>query len=189
MEEILSNKLSSVALVFLLALCGAASDVYANQYRLDFSAYNFSSIFGSAPAPDDPVAGSFIFSALSPIATISALHSISINIDGHQYLANEVGTVFNAGFFTVGGISSGVTVIYTNGHMPDFALSYFPRGLGAESFLAMLYTTTAGTGGWVSSSGTAILSSVPEPTRLSIMLGGLGAILGISVWKRSRLDR
>jgi hypothetical protein len=147
-------------------LCAASA--HASVYKFEFAATNFP-ISNGQPAPETSVAGWIKFTADSLGAPVSSIDAVGLTIAGHKYTPGEIGAIpenynnylFGGTEFVVYGINAGTNDFYVT----DMLLGYAVFGtIGIwQSFT-------------ITSSYTELISEVPEPGSLALLLAGAGGI-------------
>ena len=132
-----------------------AMAVHAIPITVTFTATDFVPLFGSSPAPDDPVSGAMTYDAASINSPINSLTAISLTISGHTFTLAEVGFLdLGLGIEEIGGLIDGV-----NG-----------SGNSENDFLIIWDTSTF-------TRFSVTPSAVPEPNTLALLaLGFLGIL-------------
>jgi hypothetical protein len=151
---------------------------------ITFSAGPFTNLIDAAPAPEDPVSGTFAYSAASPNAPINSLSSISVSIAGHPYALADVGALSDSGIGYVGGLIDGV--LGSGNFENDFQIVWDMSSLLPLQFL---YSMEGSSGIWVTSTFsqfTVIESSVPEPGPILLIAVGLFALIVVRTRTRKR---
>jgi len=160
---------SGIAGVFALL---AATAAQAIPVSVAFTATGFVPLFGSTPAPDDPVSGTIVYDAASVNAAINSLTSITLTINGHVYTLGEIGFLSDPGIGEVGGLIDGVNG--SGSFEDDFVIIW---DMNALTPLLFLYATANSDAIWTTSSFSSFsVTAAPEPATLALFaLGVLGA--------------
>ena len=157
----------------IMVFCLVAPQAIAEPLQritLNFTATGF-----DATAPTDPVTGTIIYEAASVHGPIQSFESIDMTIAGHSYSVGEIGFTFNSYWDLIGGVTAGVTQIYTQ--TDDFWLRWYPSSLTPFDFF---YTASAQAGIWDCAvynpvnftSFSITVTPIPEPTSAILLLAG-----------------
>jgi hypothetical protein len=155
----------------------------AATYTINFSLSGLS--FG---ASQDPVTGSFSYTAAAPAGPIQSLTDIDLTIDGHAYTLGEVSflePVFTDFTMIFGTLNGDEVAQGTN----DFYLIYNPLTLALFGSPGFFYATANDAGHVFSASAGELsrseLGQVPLPGAVVLFGSGLG-LMGLLVRRRRR---
>lgn len=173
-----------LAAAITTALLFASASAQAADYKLDFTAIDFTSIPDGDPAPaGTSVIGSLVFSAASASDPVTAIKSIDLTIGGHVYTLGEVGFASAGSMGTAfGGLASGLFAV--NGNTHDFWFQVSQSGAIQNFFYSNESNYEIWASGGIQSTLTEV-TAVPEPQTYLMLLGGMG-LLGAAVRRQRR---
>lgn len=152
-----------------LTLLSFSASAYANIYKVDFTATDFTSIFRTA-VPQTKVTGTFTYSARSETSYVSAIVGADMSIKGHTYDLDETLSKqdYAEGVY-LGGAKGGTDALYFGDN--DFFL-YFGASNGY-----LTYSVPGGFDIWTSSDFkftiTNLINAVPEPSSIALLFAGV----------------
>jgi len=158
----LKRSIGLAAPLFFLVVAGICmpGTARADIFNVSFTAAGF-----GAGAPQDPVSGSFEFTAASATSAITALDSVNLTIAGHVYTLGEVG--FSNGSHTlIGGTLNTPNAISSN--TTDFWIRWTTA---SDAPLDFIYSTAGVNDFFSGSLRTFSITAVPEPASLALLLG------------------
>ncbi len=170
------RKLIPIATVNCALAAACFMPSHAMVYRVDFRAQTPP---GGAPVSDFDV--SVTYRADSILSPISEILDIDMTFGSTTFTLAEVGVLDLAGTgeYGVGGLVAGVSAVSFS--EPDFRFRWVPRAGSSTAPAVLTYSTIPfGTSGIWSSTGTATVSVVPEPSAGVLMGAGLlaGCLFG-----------
>jgi hypothetical protein len=162
-----NNKLGRMSF-FALILFIACNAAYA--IPITFKASNFVDTFSGTSPPQQSVLATFDYS-INAVNEFT-LNSFSMTILNKVYGLADVAFLQpgNSNLLAIGGPSFGVYTLQYGTN--DFALFFY--GLNS-SFNVLGYTTEGITGYWASTE-TTVISSVPEPTSITLLMLALAGV-------------
>lgn len=155
----------------VLALSTASIAANASVFKVDFHATSFSPrLPTTATAPVSSVSGNFTYRTNAHHDVIEEILGVSLNLNGYEFAAQDVGSAKSSSQLLIGGTRTGV-----NGLMPgthDFLFIFD----AAHKYRAHFWFITAGAPDlWRSGTVNYDVAEVPEPASVVLMLGLLGA--------------
>jgi len=170
----MKRSLSVLLFVFLLMISNAALAAPISFTATDFNTY------GSTPAPQDTISGSFDYSL--DASNFLTLNSFNMTISNKSYLLSEIFIDQPFGENTVlmgdNGAANGISHIGVD----DF---WFRFDFAAEEVWGLSYTTAEVDGYWSASTYETISapSAVPEPSTWLLLGTGLA---GLAYYRRKK---
>ena len=170
----------------------ASSPAVAAEYKLDFSASNFTPYFGAFIPPTDPVSGNISYTADGPFSQVTSIQSIDLVIDSHAFTLSEIGAestsssggVGNTGTAFFGGTIWGVTGMGFGDRDFSVYASLNPSPFGLLKSGSLSYTTNISGAGWYANTFNYSISAVPEPSVSLILSLGLIPVLALRYRQR-----
>ncbi|MRW84795.1 PEP-CTERM sorting domain-containing protein [Pseudoduganella sp. FT26W] len=151
----------------LSAFLFCANAAQAADYRLDFTATNFS---GFGPSPLSAISGSFLYSAPNAASVWTSLNGVDLTIADYRYSVADVGFSHGTGINVIGGTLHSVNTVYSGTN--DFYLA-----LAGETIFFVYGLSSVPSDAWTSYTVQTVITevtAVPEPGTYAMLLAGLG---------------